>query len=311
MTEVEVATICRKYEPFRLRDANREKSLLSSIMHCGIREPLQCVQPGEGDTAGQYILLDGFKRLRCSCKLNIYTVPVISLGIDEVSCILHLIRLSAERNLNTLEQARFVDELHRRHGLALADIADRLECSKAWVSARLGMIDRMSPVVTDAVFSGRFPVRCYMYTLRRFANTVSSRKIDTFVSSTSGKRLSTREIDRLAHLYFQGGKQLKHQIESGNVEWTLRQMDSVEPLDSSDDELSETEWTVIRDLKPADKYLSRILWGFAKEQLTSKAFYAHALLLIEGLLGKIEEFKTQMRRFHDARTLKGNSQGSV
>ena len=310
MTEVEVATICRKYEPFRLRDANREKSLLSSIMHCGIREPLQCVQP-QGGGNQQYILLDGFKQLRCSCKLNIHAVPVISLGIDEVSSILHLIRLSAARNLNTLEQARFVDELHRHHGLTLADIADRLECSKAWVSARLGMIDRMSPVVTDAVFSGRFPVRCYMYTLRRFANTVSSRKIDTFVSSVSAKGLSTREIDRLAQLYFHGRKQLKQQIESGNIEWTLRQMDSLEPLDSPEDELSEAEWSVIRDLKLADKYLSRILWGFAKEQLTSKAFYAHALLLIEGLLGKIEEFKTQMRRFHDARTLTGNSQGSV
>jgi len=44
MTEAEIHTISKKYESFRLRDKNREKYLLQSIMEHGIREPLQCVQ---------------------------------------------------------------------------------------------------------------------------------------------------------------------------------------------------------------------------------------------------------------------------
>ncbi len=90
MTEAEIHTISKKYESFRLRDKNREKYLLQSILEHGVREPLQCVQ----EDGTKYILLDGFKRLRCSYKLNIRMVPIVLLGGDEVSSILHLIRLS-------------------------------------------------------------------------------------------------------------------------------------------------------------------------------------------------------------------------
>ena len=177
MTEAEVNTISTKYESFRLRDKNRERYLLQSILQYGIREPLQCVQC---DGVQNYILLDGFKRLRCSYKLRLHVVPVVSLGTDEVSSILQFIRVSAERSLSTLEQAHFVDELHTRYGLTVSNIAERLERSKAWVSVRLGILEEMSPVVREAVFSDRFPVRSYMYTLRQFTrvNGIAGTQID-------------------------------------------------------------------------------------------------------------------------------------
>jgi len=81
MTEAEVNTISRKYESFRLRDKNREKFLLQSILQHGIREPLQCVR---GDGVKSYILLDGFKRLRCSYKLRLHMVPVVLLGTGDI-----------------------------------------------------------------------------------------------------------------------------------------------------------------------------------------------------------------------------------
>ena len=115
--------------------------------------PLLCAE--KAGEEHRYILLDGFKRLRCCCKLQIEAV--VSLGADEVESILKLIRSSTERALSTLEQARFVDELHGRCGLTVTEIAESLECSKAWVSVRLGIVERMSEVVRDAVFSGRFP----------------------------------------------------------------------------------------------------------------------------------------------------------
>lgn len=310
MTETEIHTISKKYESFRLRDKNREKYLLQSILEHGIREPLQCVQ---GNGVQKYILLDGFKRLRCSYKLNLCMVPVVSLGSDEVGSILHFIRLSTESSLSTLEQARFVDELHRRHGLSVTDIASRLERSKAWVSVRLGIIDEMSQVVREEVFSGRFPLRSYMYTLRQFTrvNSIPSTAIDRFLRCVSGKGLSTRDIERLAYGYFRGGERLKRQIEEGNLEWTLRQMREAEPAYHAEEGLSEAEWTVIRDLELVQKYMSRVRHGLSREELSSKAFHARALLLIEGLLYMIDEFKAQVRRFHDSRAYQGNSQNAL
>jgi ParB/RepB/Spo0J family partition protein len=305
MTEAEVNSISTKYESFRLRDKNREKFLLQSILEHGIREPLQCVQ---GDGAQNYILLDGFKRLRCSYKLRLHMVPVVSLGTDEVSSILQFIRLSAERSLSTLEQAHFVDELHTHYGLTVSDIAERLERSKAWVSVRLGILEEMSQVVQEAVFSDRFPVRSYMYTLRQFTrvNCIAGTQIDRFVHCVSGKGLSTRDIEKLAYGYFRGGDRLRHQIEEGNLSWTLRQMRKTEPTRQAQEGLSEAEWSVIRDLELAQKYMSRIHRGLTGEEFRSQAFRARAMLLVEGLLDRVDRFQAQLRSFHESRTYQGN-----
>ncbi|MBA7571925.1 hypothetical protein ES708_13695 [subsurface metagenome] len=305
MTEAEVNTISTKYESFRLRDKNREKFLLQSILQHGIREPLQCVQ---GDGVKSYILLDGFKRLRCSYKLRLHMVPVVLLGTDEVACILQFIRLSAKRSLSTLEQAHFVDELHTRYGLTVSDIAERLERSKAWVSVRLGILEEMSQVVREAVFSGRFPVRSYMYTLRQFTrvNGIAGTHIDRFVHCVSGKGLSTRDIETLAYGYFRGGEHLKHQIEEGNLSWTLRQMRKSEAVCEAEEGLSEAEWSVIRDLELAQKYMSRIHRGLTGEELRSQAFRARAMLLVEGLLDRVDRFQTQLRSFHESRAYQAN-----
>ena len=265
MAEAEIPSISRKYESFRLADATREKALLTSILQYGVREPLQCVE-AEADGA-RYILLDGFKRLRCCLRLGIASVPVVSLGVDEADSILALIRASNARSLTTLEQARFVDELHSRYGLGVAEIAAKVERSKAWVSVRLGIIERMSQVVREAVFSGRFPLRSYIYTLGPFTRVnTPSRTIDSFVAAVAGKGLSTREIERLAYGYFRGGERLRRQIEGGNLRWTLRQMRDLEPATPAAGEaMSETEWNLLRDLELAQKYINRISSGLMSE----------------------------------------------
>ncbi len=311
MHETEIITINRKYESFRLKDKTKEKFLLHSILEQGIREPLKCIEKQGAEQP--YILLDGFKRLRCSEKLRISVVPVTSLGTNEVSSILHFIRLCTEGNLSTLEQSQFVDELHNHYGLTVSEISHRLERSKAWVSVRLGIVDEMSPVLRDEVFSDRFPVRCYMYTLRQFTrvNSIPKKEIDSFVKSVSGKGLSTRDIERLSYAYFRGGNQLRSQIEKGNINWTLRQLHNQELSSHAPADLTEAEWAVIRDLELAQKYISRILFGLTHKELVSEAFHSQALLLIKGLLDMVERFKSQIRSFYDSRTQTKNNQNVV
>lgn len=166
----------------------------------------------------------------------------------------------------------------------------------------------MSPIVREAVFSDRFPVRSYMYTLRQFTrvNGIAGTQIDRFVSCVSGKGLSTRDIEKLAYGYFRGGDRLKHQIEEGNLSWTLRQMHKTEPVCQAEESLSEAEWSVIRDLELVQKYMSRVYRGLTKEELRSRTFKAQAMLLVEGLLDKIDIFKTQLRRFHEGRAYQRN-----
>ena len=292
--EVEISQIDMRFETCRLKDQRQEKFILSSVLENGIKEPLQCVEkPGQEGL----ILLDGFKRLRSAVKLNISAVPVVSLGTDEAMGILRLLRLSTERSITILEQAALVDELKKSHGFSVMEIARRLERSGAWVSVRLGLIAHMSPIVKEAVFAGRFPVRSYMYTMRHFTRVNSTNKIqiDDFVKAVSGKGLSTRAIDLLAHGFFKGNSQLKEQILGGNIEWTLNQL---KPRQQSNN-LSEIETKTLKDLEFASRCISRIPYELKDGRLKSVSFFSEADILAEGIMKKVKYFVKAVEEFHD------------
>jgi len=303
MKEVEITQIDTRFEGYRLKDKNQEKVILSSILEQGIREPLQCVVKPEE----QLILLDGFKRLRSASKLGIKVVPVVSLGSDEAGAILQLIRLSNVQGLSILEQAVLVDELKGTYGMSAMEIARHLERSPAWVSVRLGIIGEMSPVVKEAIFSGRFPVRSYMYTLRQFTRVKGIKKsdIDAFVHSVSGKGLSIRAIETLSHGFFKGGQSLKEQILQGNLNWTLNQLrqDAMNNTDS----LSECESKTLRDLELAQRCIGRIPYEIKDLRLKSPSFFATAYLVAGNILGKMNYFIKVLEEFYDQRREKKSS----
>jgi DNA replication protein DnaC len=126
---VERSTLDLRYEGHRLRDDAREARLLSSIAARGTEEPLEGV-----DTAEGRFLLNGFKRYRCATKLGISCVPYVSLGENEATGIQSLMRVSTDKALGILEQARFIVDLLTLHGLSVAEVAQTLSRSKAWVS---------------------------------------------------------------------------------------------------------------------------------------------------------------------------------
>lgn len=292
----ETSQIDRRYEEFRLKNKTKEQNLLSSILENGIRDPLQCII----DTKDNLILLDGFKRLTCAIKLKIHTVPVVSLGSDEVEGILQLLRLSNISTLNILEQSALVDQLKGNHDMLVKQIAQNLDRSPAWVSVRAGMIQEMTPIVRKAVFSGQFPVRAYMYNLRKFTrvNKIPKKEIDTFVQSVAGKDLSTRDIETLVSGYFHGGDHLKEQIKQGNLEWTIEQMRRKEVL-SEDNTLNTQEQQAIKDLEIVQKYMGRVRNTLTDKILCTKSFFAMAHLLVEGILNTLPDFQKYLKDFHD------------
>jgi predicted transcriptional regulator len=198
---VELSALDLRYEGYRMRNPAAEARLLASLAERGIEQALEGV-----DAAGASILLNGFKRYRCASKLRLRMAPYASLGEDEAAAIVTLLRVSNDRSLTILEQARFVEELRKHNAMSVADIAGRLSRSKSWVSMRLGLMAEMSGLVREKLFRGEFPVYPYMYTLRQFMrmNGVRKQDIEDFVVALAGKRLSLREIEQLAHGYFRG-----------------------------------------------------------------------------------------------------------
>jgi hypothetical protein len=290
---IELNTLDLRYQDYRLRDDAREARLLSSIAQRGIEEPLEGV-----DTPAGRLLLNGFKRFRCAKKLYIGAVPYVSLGDEEAAGILMFMRTRPDKGLGILEQAKFVVDLLTIHGMGLADVAETLGRSKGWVSMRSSLLNEMSEEIQKILFAGKFPVYCYMYTLRPFRrmNGVTGEEIEGFIQAVAGKRLSVRDIELLAQGYFRGPDSLREAIGQGKWNWSLEHMKNV-PDDAEGS--NDFERVLLKDLQAVQKLMQRIMAKCHNDRLQSRAFFAQANLLLGSLLTKLKPFGERMKEFHD------------
>lgn len=291
--EVELTGLDLRYEGFRLKQPALEERLLATIAQRGIEEALEGVEVQQTK-----VLLNGFKRYRCARKLRITSVPYSSLGPDEAAAILSLLKTSNNRALSILEQAGFIAELRQASGMSVAEIAAELSRSKSWVSMRLGLLAEMSAKVRQQLFSGAFPVYPYMYLLRQFMrmNGVKAEQIEEFVLALSGKSLSVREVEQLAHGYFRGPESFREEIRKGNLALPLERMRQVP---QSSDGCSEFERVLLGDLEVTQKYMQRVMGKSQDQRLQSRAFHAQCHLLTAGILSRSRAFFDSLRQLHD------------
>jgi len=291
--EIELSSLDLRYEGFRLKASALEERLLGSIAQRGIEEPLEGVETKESN-----VLLNGFKRFRCARKLRLATVPYSSLGPDEAVGILNLLRTANNRALGILEQAAFIAELKNTRQMSVAQIALELSRSKSWVSMRLGLMAEMSAPVRRQLFAGAFPVYSYMYALRQFMrmNGVKPAQIEEFVLAVSGKGLSVREVEQLAHGCFRGPESFRREILKGNLALPLERMRQVP---QSPDGCNEFERVLLGDLELTQKYMQRVMGKSQDRRLVSRAFHAQSHLLSAGILSRSRAFFHTLRQLHD------------
>ena len=308
----EIGRINLKYAMTRLRDERRESELLSSIAERGVEESVEGIVLPE--STGEAILLDGFKRVQCAKRLGLGMVPWCTIASSETDGIAWLLTRSVNSSLHILEQARLVDELRSRFQLTNGEIAKRLGRSAAWVSVRLGMLSQMSPTVRELVFSGKFSVRAYLYTVRHFTRVkrICPREVEEFVQATASKRLSTRQLEILARGYFDGGNRIREEIRQGHFDWSLKELRGLtthdEPMSSK---LTEVEVGLVRDLEIANRALGRIVLKSGRVEISSPSFRAEAGLLCGGILSRFESYRDAIERLHAQCRKKEDSVGIV
>jgi hypothetical protein len=291
VTDLEWSDLDLRYQGHRLRQPRLEEQLLASIAKVGIQEPLQGVHNGS-----VAILLNGFKRARCAAKLHLSTVPFVSWGADEVTGILRLLRGARDHGLHLLEQARFVEELKSERGMGIAEIAEQLSRSKAWVTVRLDLVAQLSPPVREALFAGAFPVYCYLYSLRPFRRLNPAKEIEQFVAALRGKKLSVREIEGLAQGFFRGPASFRAEVLKGNLSLALQQLSAVPP---DPDGCNEFERIFLRDLEGMHQSMLRVIGKSQDRRLQSQPFLVQCHLLTAGLLARAPAFLQLLRQLHD------------
>jgi hypothetical protein len=182
--------------------------------------------------------------------------------------------------------------------MSVAELSVELSRSKAWVSVRLGLIAQMSDKVRSELFAGAFPVYCYMYSLRQLMrlNGVSAREVEEFVLALSGKGLSVREVEQLAHGFFRGPESFREEIRKGNLALPLVRMAQAP---QSSDGCNEFERILLGDLELTQKYMQRVMGKSQDQRLESRAFHAQCHLLTGGILSRSRAFFHTLRQLHD------------
>jgi hypothetical protein len=304
--EVEISSFDLRYQSHRMKNAEAEKKLLTSIQESGIREPLQGVDiatPQSTQSPGlkqSRILLNGFKRYRCAKKLSIDIIPYISLGSDEAFGLITLLKIATAKTLTILEQARLINQLHKVHKLSISEMAKLLEKSQGWVSMRIGMIEQISDVVLDKIFKGQFPAYSYLYSIRPFMRMkgIKKEEIDRFVSLTSGKSLSTRDLDLLARCYFNGNDDFREQLNNGDIDWVLSHLKEKDKAGATGD-CTELERRVLREFDNFRYSRNKIIQYSSDSRLKSPSFLALAHTWLGETIKKMASFTRCLEDFYD------------
>ena len=114
--------------------------------------------------------------------------------------------------------------------------------------------------------------------------------------AVSGKKLSVREIEQLAHGYFRGPAV----VSRGDPRRALAlPLDRMRQVPQDPDGCNEFERVLLDDLEITQKYMQRVMGKSQDRRLKSRAFLAQAHLLTAGILSRARAFFEVMRQLHD------------
>ncbi len=146
--EVELHQLTLRYEHLRKRHPLQERALLTSLAEIGQQLPVVVV--GEAD---EFVLIDGYKRVRALKRLARDTVGATRWQVGEVDALLleRGLRVGGE---DAFDQAWLLAELQERFGCSMDELARRFAHSKSWVSRRLALLKVLPAAIQDQVHAG-------------------------------------------------------------------------------------------------------------------------------------------------------------
>lgn len=138
--------------------------LAEDLKRHGILQPV-LVRPLDHD-AGTHELVFGARRFRAAKLAKLTTIPAMVRVLDDAKVLeLQVVENSQREDLHPLEEAEGYEQLHRKHGLSVEDIADKVGKSKAAVYARMKLLD-LVPDARKAFYAERLTPSTALYLAR-------------------------------------------------------------------------------------------------------------------------------------------------
>jgi ParB/RepB/Spo0J family partition protein len=205
--ELELHQIDRRYEALRIADAAHEARLAASLATDGQHHPVLVVV----DATGQYVLIDGYRRVRALATLGHDTVTVLVLPCDETTARILGHRLAHGRRHEALEEGWLLAELVEMRGVSARRIAAELGRTTSWVSRRLALAKALPLTVQAHVRRGSIGPHAaakYLVPMAR-ANTEHCRRL---VEAIAAERLTPRQIAVLYTAWRGGDAEVRERI---------------------------------------------------------------------------------------------------
>jgi ParB/RepB/Spo0J family partition protein len=196
-----------RFAPLRLHDGARLARLVASIERRGQLMPVVAVPAA--DTAGQWVLIDGYRRREALQRLGAdrIWVDVWQRSVDEA--LLASLARGAERAWEAIEEAALIAELASRYSLQA--IARELGRDVSWVSRRLSLIKALPEDLLEAVRAGRISLWAASRILAPLARA-NAEHARTLLAQLKQQPLSTRELKRLYEQYRQASKAQRQRL---------------------------------------------------------------------------------------------------
>jgi ParB-like chromosome segregation protein Spo0J len=186
-----IASIGTTLERARCRQPARIERMKQSLATHGQLTPVVATTRPEGIT-----LVDGFKRLWAAERLGWPTLVTVVRPLDETGqwAVMLLLNRGAA-SMTTLEEALVLRELCKT-GLSQTEVAALCARHKAWVSRRIGLVERLHPELCEAMKLGQL----HPGTARRLLSLPPGNQLE-MAAAIQGAGLGPRDTELLVGLW--------------------------------------------------------------------------------------------------------------
>lgn len=208
MLELEFAQLDRRYEQLRIRKPEAEKRLLGSLAAAGQRMPIVVVG---GNRESEFIVIDGYKRVRALEQLHSDTVMAMRWEMAEVEAVVMGRFLRDQEAETPLEQGWLLSEMNSRFGMTLQELSTRVGRSVSWVSRRLGLVVELPAEVAERVRRGEIVSHAAMKYLLPLARA-NRKQCVQIAEGIAGKQVSSRQAAQLYAVWRDGSAEVRNRV---------------------------------------------------------------------------------------------------
>lgn len=146
--EVDFHLLDLHYSHTRIKNDKALLKMQNSINSYGQTEPGLAIVEND-----RFVLIDGYLRYAAlkACGHDCITVQLVE---EEPGSLLTLLAKGDDRQLEAVEQAALIQELHNRFDYSFTEIAKHLGKDKGWVKRRLDLLESLPEEVLGAVMAG-------------------------------------------------------------------------------------------------------------------------------------------------------------